>query len=206
MIEKFGRREYWEKSQTTSRPYEAYEYFLDLKKGELQGKDILDLGSGEKEEFKKGVEKRGIEAQVFSVNPKLGPDTPESELARKKSSGEKVVAGIAQEMPFKDKKFDLIVSLDAVPLYLPSRESDSEYMQAFKEMDRVLSDGGIIKIYPVNKRDYDNNGQALLKKPLEYFSDKGYKITWKEFKLDKELMEKYLTTGGWQLILKKPER
>ncbi len=206
MIEEFGRREYWEKSQITSRPYEAYAYFLDLKKEELQGKDILDLGSGEKEEFKKGVEERGIEARVFSVNPMLGPDTPESELARKKSSREKVVAGIAQEMPFKDKKFDLIVSLDAVPLYLHSREGDSEYMQAFKEMDRVLNDGGIIKIYPVNKRDYDNNGQALLKKPLKYLSDKDYKITWKEFKLDKELMEKYLTTGGWQLILEKPER
>lgn len=207
--EKFGRREYWEMAQSTGRSFEAYKYFLDLKEDDLKGKRILDLGSGKGEEFKEGVKINNIDAEVISLNPKLGLETKEGGMARRVSTKEKVVAGISQELPFQDKTFDLILSLDAVPLYLSGQNGDEEYMESFREIDRVLRDGGMMKIYPIKKYQFEKESSKdlpPLERPLNYLEKKGYKIFRKEIKVDQELMEKYKTTGGWQLVLKKPEK
>lgn len=206
MIENWDRHQYWEKSQITHRPYEAYELFLGFKVEDLHDKDILDLGSGGKEEFGEGIKEKGIKARVISVNPKLGSGNLEGAKARSESTRENVVAAIAQELPFKNKSFDLIMSLDAVPLYLSSKD-ETEYLKSFTEMDRILRDGGIIKIYPIRsfEKEPSTDVQSPLTKSLQYLERKGYNVFWKKIEVEDDLMKKYMTTGGWQLTLEKPK-
>lgn len=118
------------------------------------GDKVLDLGSGASELFARQAAEHGI--QVFSVNPKLvdkknledRTDKIENTTGILSQKGDlhKSVAAYAQALPFKDDEFPTVVSLYAVPLWLP----EEEYLQAFKEVYRVLSPGGKAFLGPVD--------------------------------------------------------
>jgi len=202
MNERLSPREYWEKSQLTERPLEAYEKLLNLEIETLRSKIILDLGSGKNEEFARGLKDKGVEAEVVSVNPQLAVEEQEKD----QTNHENAVAAIAQTLPFAKDSFDIILSLDAVPLYLPS-DNMGEYKKAFFEIDRVLKPGGEVRIYPIQEFEKESkaNEQSPLISVIEDLENRGYEIIWEEYNPSEQEMEKYKTVGGLRLIIKKPK-
>ena len=198
MNERKFRKDRFEDSYLSDRPFEAYEKIFSLTKEGLEGKTILDLGSGASEFFKRGVDERGIKANIVSMNPKLGPGDDQGERVRKLSSKKNALAAIAEELPFKDESFDLILSLAAVPLWLPVHEDD--YAKAFREAARVLKSGGVIKFFPVNSFTL-----RLAEKVLREFRGNGYGVITEEVELsEQELADLELGTESKCLVIKKP--
>lgn len=198
-------KEYWEKSATNIRPYEAYEKVLNLDSAKLQGKTILDLGSGASEEFKSGIRERKIDAEVISLNPSLGPDTQSGKDARLMSTKERAVAGIAEKLPFKERTFDLVISVYAIPLWFPHGNTEIN-TQAFSEITRVLKDGGEARIFPAGVEDPGDIDPTFYSAVVE-LEQKGYQIKWERITDagdDEESV--YGTSDGWLLIVRRPTR
>ena len=194
MNEKIRTKEYFESTPLTNRPLEAYRTLLDLKLEDLANKNILDLGSGESEEFRQGIKRGHIQAKVFSVNPLMGPNTPAAKAARSMSQKENVVAAIAQELSFKDKSFDLVLSLAGIPLWLS--EDDHNYERAFSEIDRVLKNRGVAKLFPIWEKD-----NPFLEKQLKQLEAEGYEILWQD--IDEETGKRFSLNSAFSLTLKK---
>lgn len=165
------------------------------------GKRMLDIGSGAYESFALDARHEGV--QVYSVNPALVSEKhrfvlthnnrwkPDKEI--KRTFGQKVmrtmrnvafdvnpgdltVAGLGQELPFRDNTFDGLVSVFGVPHYLVQAEATTdddkkielftpgvrsatvrEIEQVMSEIARVLKPGG--KAYLVDS--YRAKGQTL---------------------------------------------
>lgn len=159
----------WDLARLSDSPFKLYRELLGLPPDkELKGKLILDIGSGTKEIFSKEASKKGI--KVVSLSPQLSVN-----WARKLLKNNFIdwwrwrgrsVAGIAQELPFKDDVFDAEVSLAGVPGYLPS--FTSEYRAAFKEIVRTLKPGGTAYLYPIVTTVYKSGD---VEKILDEFSD-----------------------------------
>jgi len=198
MGERKFRKNRFEDSYLSDRPFEAYEKIFGLTKDGLEGKTILDLGSGAAELFKRGADERGIKANIVSVNPKLGPGDDRGERVRRVSSKKNALAAIAEELPFKNESFDLVLSLAAVPLWLPVHEDD--YAKAFREAARVLKSGGVIKLFPMS-----NFTLGLTEKVLREFRGSGYGVIMKEVELsEQELADLELGTESKCLVISKP--
>lgn len=144
---------------------EEYEHEFCFSREELKGKTILDLGSGTTDKFAREVKQAGIDAKVVS----LSPDLHTSYGAR--SSREKVapdwkirgVAAIAQQLPFKDNSFDMILGAYSVTYYATTEKDVNAYV---REIKRVLKKGGEARLVPV----YDNGSgreSELIKKAAE---------------------------------------
>lgn len=119
-------------------PFQSYLDFVSLSPDDLKGKKILDLGSGLHRTFAKNVNLIDG-ARVTSLEPRVAFETADStELAP-------VVAGMADEMPFDDNTFDLVISFTAIPMWL---ETPEEIQAVFREIDRVLKPGGEARLYP----------------------------------------------------------
>ncbi|OGK31134.1 hypothetical protein A3F29_01970 [Candidatus Roizmanbacteria bacterium RIFCSPHIGHO2_12_FULL_33_9] len=121
---------------------------LGLVKEDL-GHTVLDIGSSVEEKFAIKASKNGI--QVYSVNPQLIDDDVrfERNKARKKLNRKKLkpesVAALSIALPFKDESFDTVVSLYALPTWVPEEEWD----KSFREVVRVLKPGGKAYLAPV---------------------------------------------------------
>lgn len=143
------KKDYYEHTQVTDRSLQEYQEYLNLPLESLQGKIVLDIGSGQKESFAKQAKKMGINV-VF-----MSPDLKDEEVRDRLKGGffkklkwtGKSVAGIVQELPFGDSVFDAEVSLFAFPFHLP--KSETELKRGFQEILRTLKPGGRAYIYPI---------------------------------------------------------
>ena len=145
-------------SQVSDRSLEDYCNMFGFEPEDLAGKKILDVGSGRREKFSKQAAEYG--AEVFSISPTLAEKQSRREaqsiylIFRNPKWQRRSVAAQAQEIPFKDKSFDMVTALYSVPYYLERNaedddlESRDEYHQALKEMTRVLADGGRLFMAP----------------------------------------------------------
>ena len=138
--------------QGRERGLETYQDYLGIKKEDLRGKDILDLGSGETERFSRELKAAGIDANVICVNPDYS-----IERFRKANSAlpdwqKKSVAAIAQELPFKDECFDEVFAVYSITVFAsPSKiggniEATKRWLS---EIVRVLKPGGEARIMPL---------------------------------------------------------
>lgn len=131
-----------------------YEDYLDLSRANLQGKTILDLGVGRTDRFARELKEAGIDANVIGLSPDFKDSYTRHALeheTQKTSPGwrRKAVAGIAQQLPFKDETFDLVVSLYALTYY----SWFPEQVQAWvSEIGRVLRGGGEARLAPNCKK------------------------------------------------------
>ena len=115
------------------------EYFEDL---ELTPEDfrkrILDIGAGSAQ-FAKYAKDHGISDQIYSVDP------IQDMLEKEKS-----VKAIAEQLPFADQSFDMVVSDSAIPnIYIDPEAFDEvrkKVLDSFTEMARVLRPGGEIRL------------------------------------------------------------
>lgn len=131
-------------------------YFNDFNLGpeDIEGRKILDLGSGEKEIFSKEAAAYGTE--VFSLNPRLRAWWPRMRIKKfglDSNWQKKSVAGRAQELPFKNESMDMIFARWSYPSFT---KEDHEKLLALRELMRVLKENGKLFIYPINVYLDDN--------------------------------------------------
>lgn len=152
------------RSLKTERGLLHYKNFLQLSDSDIEGKKILDLGSGPTHKFANEAEKNYKNTKVISFDYSFDNSNledsddairfPSAELKRVSSSDNNVdklrIEGMFTELPFKDESFDLVVSSAAMPLYLT--KPDQIYM-AFKEVIRVLKEGGKARLGPITYSD-----------------------------------------------------
>jgi ubiquinone/menaquinone biosynthesis C-methylase UbiE len=172
--------------ETASEIYERYLEELGLSEGDLRDKQILDVGSGTAG-FAKAVNERNIGAYVVSVEDN---DLREEEPPHTK---EGYVRAEAQQLPFADNTFDMVVSVHAlphvaatskiewgtrtgeteegIPVYSGSKADDKKYeqelaasvAQAVRECLRVVKEGGEVRF-----------GGVPVEKPENEFDEAGF--------------------------------
>ena len=154
-----------EDSDLTNRDLESYLQEFGITVEDIKNKKILDLGSGEQELLSKQAEKYG--ATVFSLNPKL-----KKWWTRKRLRGfifkdpewkKRSVAATAQEIPFRNQSFDLVVALFSISPYLAMPENREA---AVKEILRTLKIGGKLLIAPAYFESF-SYGPFLTKEAIE---------------------------------------
>lgn len=107
-------------------------------------KRILDVGAGSAQ-FAKWAKEHGVSSEIYSLELIYERS---SEYLKEKS---KSVWGSAEDMPFKNNTFDLVISLDAIPQVFSGEEYKKEELKenvksSFSEMLRVIKPGGEIRI------------------------------------------------------------
>lgn len=149
------RAKYYSKATVGERGFKWYAERLGFSVEDLRGKFVLDIGSSDKERFSKEVAEQGI--TVVSMNPELADKRIRRLLLKNKGVNwkgqrwsKKSVAGIVQELPFRENAFDAAVAYYSVPVYLPPFES--EYRAALVEVLRVLKPGGAAYFFPIFER------------------------------------------------------
>ena len=191
-------RNAYEGTTITDRSLASYKEFLGLPIEDLRGKLVLDIGSGYSGRFAREAAKEGI--NVIAFNPELKSGLAIQGLNKKVLPGildkvkvEKInaVAGIAQEMPFKDNSFDAEVALFSVPHCMPKYKS--EYKLMFDEILRTLKPGGQAFIFPMNEPGNNFFNKKLSSDFLQELSSKAI--------IDTKSVEEYL--GLDRLILTK---
>ena|SRR3989344_2342030 len=177
----------WKEVPTTNRGLEEYSRDLDLNQKTLEGKKILDVGSGTRK-FAKEVKESGINAEVISLDPVYlsqelqeekmrhegGPINKLKEFIRATDIPdvkEKTVAGVGEKMPFKDETFDLILADNSLPAYGNKEQIDEFFTEAF----RVLKKGGELRFTP---------SYTMFRRGIEYPLDKELDIIIKKIESD----------------------
>lgn len=123
---------------------------LDLTKELIKGKTILDLGCGEGAEFAMECSEEKL-ADVYGIDRKLNVGLDKDKFKK---------ANFLAEFPFRDKKFDFIISNSAVVLWLPYIEKEEHYLaykDFFKKYLGNLKENGEIRIYSLKKASSDLN-------------------------------------------------
>jgi len=128
------------------RDLEDYEGYLGFKREDLNGKTVLDIGSGESELFSRQLKESGINAQVVSLNPDLISDSYRQEIKKINDWQKKAVAGIGQELPFKNKSFDNVLALYSVAVFSSPSINPEAAEHWMNEIVRVLKPGGEARI------------------------------------------------------------
>jgi SAM-dependent methyltransferase len=153
----------WKEVAHTDRGVGEYLRFLNLGREDLEDKKILDIGAG-LGKFAEGAAKENISNKIYSLEPFLsiakeeiisGTKEKTDYSAEALKAKEKMVAGIAEEMPFKENTFDLVLSLYAMPLYAISKMS---VLNFFRNIIKITKNGGEIRLYPINRT---RKGKAL---------------------------------------------
>jgi len=141
----------WYEEMAKSRFANAFAYgrhkvdvLLDETLKELPaGADILDVGCGTGEYIRRTIE-LGFTASG------LEPADAMRAAAMSKNPGATIVSGVATELPFRDKSFDLVICIEVLR-YLDR----SDIRQALREIGRVLRPGGTMFLTMVNRYALD---------------------------------------------------
>lgn len=186
----------WREVSTTDRGLEEYSRDLNLNPEMLDGKKILDVGSGTRT-FAKEVKEVGINAEVISLDPIYSSQELLEEKMRRleghpigklRKSFEatnipdikrKTVAGVGEKMPFKDETFDLILADYSLPAYGNKEQIDEFFTEAF----RVLKNEGELRFTP---------SYTIIRRGVEYPIDKDLK----------NIIKKIESTGKFKIMIK----
>mgnify|MGYP001589726479 FL=1 len=150
---------HWREIPTTQRCIQEYFFDLFLDIEIISGKKILDIGAGTRR-FAKEVDELNIGTVVYSVDPIYSLPVDEIDERHLKSEEiikyikefnipvirERTVAAISEELPFKDRTFDLIISDFCFPRYANNALQVEKF---FAGIARILKNNGEIRLYPV---------------------------------------------------------
>jgi ubiquinone/menaquinone biosynthesis C-methylase UbiE len=135
----------WEEAKTVA----LYFLHLDLRVNDILDKKIIDIGSGEGE-FKKFLQKTGISGdKIINFNDSgLNAD----------------VVGKAEELPFQNESFDLVIAHCSVPIMTATLGDYRMIPKSLQEMLRVVRPGGSVKVFPVAlvRRDVEDMQREYL--------------------------------------------
>jgi|GEM_PF-6223230 len=146
----------------------------DVKKISEQGGEIADFGAGKFEAIKDIFDQLGI--RVYGVEPNLDKlDQEEVNKIKNKIGLDYVIEARAEDLPFEDEKFKLILIHHGAFSYA---FNELTLIKMVQEALRVLAPGGEIRISPIDaNRDgrtflifEDNNISGQLAKQI-YFND-----------------------------------
>ncbi len=149
------------------RDLETNEIMLSFKREEMNGKVILELGSGEKEALAADFADAGIKATVISLNPDFINNHEYREEIQQVWDNQPLIKGlsvgaIAQYLPFKNESVDEIFANHSLSACMaPWRNKEGAKMWA-NEIARVLKKGGKARIYPVTPKFFDKDGYTEL--------------------------------------------
>lgn len=149
-------------SVLSDHSFRGYYEYLCLSPEDFPGKTILDLGSGRSEDFSREATERG--ATVVSLNPKLAQEKTRAEVVELPHWNERSVAGKAQQLPFRDRAFDTIVSFWAIPIWVPDDNRklyESEMSIILDDCLRVLKPGGKIALSPARSHENMSDQEIL---------------------------------------------
>ncbi|MCL5733526.1 MAG: class I SAM-dependent methyltransferase [Patescibacteria group bacterium] len=192
-------RRAYEGTTITDRSLASYREYLGLPIEDLKGKLVLDIGSGHSGRFIREADKEGI--NVVAFNPELKSGLAIEGLNKRELPGVldkgkigkiNAVAGIVQEMPFKDNSFDAEVALFSVPHYMPKYKS--EYKLMFNEILRTLKPGGQAFIFPMNEPGNNFFSKKIFKDFLKELSSRAI--------IDTKSVEEYLNLDRLTLTKK----
>lgn len=158
------------------RNLEDYEGYLGFKREALEGETILDLGSGETERFSRELNNAGINANVISLNPDYISERYRSEIKDRKNWQKKSVAGIGQELPFKDAMFDRVFALYSVTVFSHPRENPEAAWHWMNEIMRVLKPGGEARLGGILADKVEEVFEGHYKNLLKTLQEMGYKV------------------------------
>lgn len=168
---------------------------------EFLGERVLDLGSGVSGTFAKEAKERGIE--IFSLSPEfVNPEVVErleNEIGYGAvvKKGEQSIAGLAQELPYKNSSFDSVLSVWAVPAHLPM--GYLYYESALLEILRVLKPGRKAFLSQISNPKYNTSSAVC----LEILKDGGAKYEWRPIYVTEKNNNGEVLDG--MLIIEKPE-
>ncbi|RJR14482.1 class I SAM-dependent methyltransferase [Candidatus Parcubacteria bacterium] len=134
---------------TNSFPWEGreaavYLYQLGIQEEHLEGRRVLDLGAGRDLNFAKNLPEEGIHAEVISLSPAF--EYLHTHLAKDPHESTRLaVAGMGEELPFKENSFDTVVMF-YVTLHI---DTDERMVAILKEIVRVLKPEGVAYIGPL---------------------------------------------------------
>src|SRR3989344_646111 len=167
-------------SSTSKRSFDDYHDFLGFDIEGLAGKRILDVGGGSAI-VAIGAEKLG--AEVITLDPRADPMMrpgsmlpEEMEHYEQSLSDDRLVCAAAQDLPYEDGSFDMVIAVMSVPIYLPDIESERDLV--ITEMARVLKPNGVARVYPVVR-----GGETEMSIPeatIKRLEAQGYEVTFEE--------------------------
>lgn len=196
----------WRNVPTAYRETKEYLQNLGLKREDLSGKRILDVGAGGRG-FAYDVASQGIQAEVFSLEPRFAIPPEKrvdtlfgsyADLSDTPQVHGKTVAGVAEKIPFLDNSFDLVVSNYAFPTWAPSAKS---LWQFYKEAARVTKPGGEIRLYPNYRQGDRQFARSKVDTAKTFIRDLSDSL---QLKLIAKLTGLNVSREGKLLILKKP--
>jgi SAM-dependent methyltransferase len=124
------------------RGLSEYERSLMFSREELRGKTVLDLGSGPLNKFSEELKGADIEANVIALSPAFFYEEKRTK-ARENSPEGNMVAGLGQELPFKEGSFDYIFAL-----HVFDHTSMEIRKKMILEVAKALKEGGVAKFGP----------------------------------------------------------
>lgn len=132
------------------RGLDEYLRAFDLKIEDIEGNIILDLGCGPTAQLAQDLRDR---AEVWSMSP----DFAQEEYREKLPKDLPVVAGLGQEMPFRDNFFDRVFVF-----HVTEWVNDEELRDILSEAVRVVRSGGTIHVLPTDTISNNLNEDSLL--------------------------------------------
>lgn len=128
------------------RDLATYEARLGFSRDNLEGKKVLDLGSGPKVRFATELHEMGILAFVVSMSPdyatKKHAQNAQMALARA-AVASPLIAGTGQSLPFQSETFDNVLALNVY------EHLGTHRIQTVAEIGRVLTRGGTGLLGPI---------------------------------------------------------
>jgi ubiquinone/menaquinone biosynthesis C-methylase UbiE len=125
------------------------EYVRDLELSpEDFDKKILDVGAGGAE-FAKWAKEHGISSEIYSL-----------ESSQELKEKTKAVRGLAEQLPFAENAFDLVVSNAAIPNIFLWRDK-AKVRESFLEALRVVKPGGEVRFARVGKGESRSERKKL---------------------------------------------
>lgn len=157
---------------------ETYERGLGFNRDSLEGKTVLDLGTGQTDRLARELKEADIKATVISVSPDFKRKVNREILSYYHPDWKRRgVAAIAQQLPFKDDSFDVILGLYGVINYASIHPWDVRVW--VPEVARVLKLGGEARFGPT----YGLGGYAFGKQNeilIESARESGLELTIRE--------------------------
>lgn len=159
--------------RVTSRTFEDYQRIFSLDINSLHRKaKVLDIGSGQRQEFSRGLRGKRPHITVVSVDPTLAfpvkeeglqalgitygiydaqdrnISTVEERAKRIRTALPDTIAALAPYLPFVNNSFDAVFDNHSAFMYLP--DEAGLHQEYISQLLRVLKPSGIAYIYPLD--------------------------------------------------------
>lgn len=122
----------------------------------LDNKRVLDVGCGNGDDLKIIQEKGAL---IYG----LEPSEAFVKQARESLETENIIIGKGEELPYKDRSFDVVISKYAI-------QTSSDAKKILEESARVLCSGGILHILVKHPIRQFLEKKKYMKKPVNYFT------------------------------------